>query len=42
MPLTIQEIDRAETERIRAARGPLIAALTRAAADAPWHYLLFG
>jgi predicted nucleotidyltransferase len=42
MPLTIQEIDRAETERIRAAREPLIAALTRAADGAPWHYLLFG
>jgi predicted nucleotidyltransferase len=39
---TIQEIDRAETDRIRATRGPLIAALTRAAEGAPWHYLLFG
>jgi hypothetical protein len=35
-------IDRAETIRIRAARGPLIAGLTRAAEGAPWRYLLVG
>jgi len=40
--LTIQDIDRAEADRIRAAREPLIAALTRAAAGKPWRYLLFG
>ena len=42
MAPTIQEIDRTETERIRAAREPLIEALTRAAAGGSWHYLLFG
>lgn len=40
--MTIQETDRAETERIRAVREPLIEALTRAAAGEPWHHLLFG
>lgn len=40
--MTIQEIDRAETRRIRAAREPLIAGLAAAAQGKPWHYLLFG
>lgn len=40
--LTIQEIDRAEAERINAARGPLLAALSGAARGRPWSYLLFG
>jgi len=40
--MTIQEIDQAATRRIRAAREPLIAALTAAAQGKPWHYLLFG
>lgn len=39
---TIQDIDRAEAAHLAAARAPLIAALTAAAAGKPWHYVLFG
>lgn len=39
---TIQELDRRIADRLRAARAPLIAALTEAARGRPWHYLLFG
>jgi predicted nucleotidyltransferase len=39
---TIQEIDAAIADRLRAARDPLIAALSEAARGQRWHCLLFG